>query len=66
MLGVCDHDALFTYILNGWEGSAGDGRVYRDALQKGLVTLRGKFRLGDAAYKLSMHCLVPSQGMGFS
>lgn len=65
MLGVCDFDGLFTYILNGWEGSAGDGRVYRDGLQKGLVTLLRKFRLADAAYKLSLYCLTPYVGVRY-
>ncbi|KAL0313178.1 UNVERIFIED_CONTAM: hypothetical protein Sradi_5717100 [Sesamum radiatum] len=27
VLGVCDRDMKFTYVLTGWEGSAADARV---------------------------------------
>lgn len=34
----------FSYVLAGWEGSAADGRVLRDALSRpnGLKVPRGK------------------------
>ena len=32
VLGVCSQDMRFIYILPGWEGSAANGRVLRDAL----------------------------------
>ncbi|KAI4319438.1 hypothetical protein MLD38_033035 [Melastoma candidum] len=32
VLAACSHDGLFTYVLAGWEGSAADGRVLREAL----------------------------------
>ncbi|WVZ81723.1 hypothetical protein U9M48_029066 [Paspalum notatum var. saurae] len=32
VLGVCAPDMQFIYVLPGWEGSAHDGRVLRDAL----------------------------------
>ncbi|KAF3680696.1 putative ABC transporter B family member 25-like [Capsicum annuum] len=32
VLGVCDRNLNFTYMLPGWEGSAADGRVLRDAI----------------------------------
>nr|KAJ0208084.1 hypothetical protein LSAT_V11C500276800 [Lactuca sativa] len=32
VLGVCSQDMQFIYVLPGWEGSAADGRVLRDAL----------------------------------
>ncbi|XP_073135702.1 uncharacterized protein [Henckelia pumila] len=32
VLGVCDRDMKFIYALTGWEGSAADARVLRDAL----------------------------------
>jgi hypothetical protein len=31
VLAVVDFDMNFTYVLAGWEGSAHDGRVIRDA-----------------------------------
>ncbi|XP_004235461.2 uncharacterized protein [Solanum lycopersicum] len=32
VLGVCDRNLNFTYVLPGWEGLAADGRVLRDAV----------------------------------
>lgn len=34
VLGVCAPDMQFIYILPGWEGSAHDGRVLRDAISR--------------------------------
>ncbi|KAL5170750.1 putative helicase MAGATAMA 3 [Glycine soja] len=34
VLGVCDPDLRFIYVLPRWEGSAGDSRVLRDALRR--------------------------------
>jgi hypothetical protein len=44
VLGVCAPDMQFIYVLPGWEGSAADGRVLRDALSRptGLRVPRGK------------------------
>ena len=34
VLGACTPNMEFTYVLPGWEGSAHDGRVLRDALSR--------------------------------
>ena len=34
VLGVCTRDLKFVYVLSGWEGSATDSRVLRDAITK--------------------------------
>lgn len=34
VLGVCAPDMQFIYLLPGWEGSAHDGRVLRDAIHR--------------------------------
>ncbi|KAL0304724.1 UNVERIFIED_CONTAM: hypothetical protein Sangu_3068100 [Sesamum angustifolium] len=34
VLGVCDRDMRFIYVLVGWEGSAADSRVLRDAITR--------------------------------
>ena len=34
VLGVCTRDMKFVYVLPGWEGSAHDNRVLRDALSR--------------------------------
>lgn len=44
-LAVCDRNLMFVYILPGWEGSAADSRVLRDAINRnhGLKVPRGIF-----------------------
>ena len=44
VLGVCVPDMQFIYVYLGWEGSAADGRVLRDASSRsnGLKVPRGK------------------------
>ncbi|KAI8002511.1 Protein ALP1-like [Camellia lanceoleosa] len=34
VLGVCSQDMNFIYVLPGWEGSAADSRVFRDAINR--------------------------------
>jgi hypothetical protein len=34
VLGICDRNMKFVYVLAGWEGSASDGRVLRDAMDR--------------------------------
>ena len=45
VLGVCAPDMQFIYVLPGWEGSAHDGRVLRDAITRpnGLHIPQGEF-----------------------
>lgn len=33
-LAACDRRMRFVYVLPGWEGSAGDARVLRDAINR--------------------------------
>ncbi|KAG6417713.1 hypothetical protein SASPL_119905 [Salvia splendens] len=35
-LAVCDRRLRFVYVLPGWEGSAGDSRILRDAISRPL------------------------------
>jgi hypothetical protein len=50
----------FTYVLAGWEGSAHDTAVWRDAqYYKGFTTLSGKYWLGDAGDPNTDTILVP-------
>ena len=63
VLAVCNFDMKFTYVLAGWEGSAHDGAVYRDArFSKGFITPPGKYWLGDAGYANTDTVLVPYRG----
>ncbi|KAL8483606.1 hypothetical protein ACS0TY_026335 [Phlomoides rotata] len=43
VLGVCDMNMRFVYVLTGWEGSAADSRVLRNAINRenGLKVPRG-------------------------
>ena len=34
VLGACSRDMKFIFVMPGWEGSASDSRVLRDALNK--------------------------------
>lgn len=34
VLGVCDRNMNFIFILPGWEGSASDSRILRDAITR--------------------------------
>ncbi|XP_019162170.1 PREDICTED: uncharacterized protein LOC109158726 [Ipomoea nil] len=34
VLGACTPDMQFIYVLPGWEGSAADGRILRDAISR--------------------------------
>jgi hypothetical protein len=65
VLGVCDFDMRFTYILVGWEGSAHDGRVLSDALQHGFPLVEGKYYLADAGYSLTPNTLTPYRGVRY-
>lgn len=59
VLAACDFDLMFTYVLAGWEGSAGDGKVYADALTKGYRLSETLFDLMDAGFALTTKCLTP-------
>jgi hypothetical protein len=48
LLGVVNFDLTFQYALTGWEGSTHYGKVFQDALTKGLNIPVGKYYLGDA------------------
>nr|GEV16734.1 myb/SANT-like domain, Harbinger transposase-derived nuclease domain protein [Tanacetum cinerariifolium] len=52
VLGVCSQDMQFIYVLAGWEGSAVDGRILRDALARPneLKVPRPCYYLVDVGY----------------
>ncbi|KAH9103474.1 hypothetical protein AeMF1_006631 [Aphanomyces euteiches] len=59
VLAACDFDMCFTYVLAGWEGTAGDGKVYADALTKGLTLSRNMYDLADCGFGLTLKALTP-------
>ncbi|KAJ9539520.1 hypothetical protein OSB04_032253 [Centaurea solstitialis] len=64
VLGVCTRDLKFVYDLAGWEGSATDSRVLRDAVtrQNGLKITPGNYYLADAGYINGEGFLAPYRG----
>jgi len=65
VLGVVNFDLTFQFLLAGWEGTAHDGKVLRDALSKGFKIPPGKYYLGDAGYALKPYCLTPYHGVHY-
>nr|XP_028965142.1 protein ALP1-like [Malus domestica] len=61
VLGVCTPDMQFIYVLPGWEGSAHDGRVRRDAVTRrnGLKVPNGCYYLVDGGYTNGKGFLAP-------
>nr|GEU90746.1 zinc finger MYM-type protein 1 [Tanacetum cinerariifolium] len=61
MLGVCCPNMQFIYVFPGWEGSAHDGRVLRDAVSRvdGLKIPQGCYYLVDAGYCNAPGFLAP-------
>ncbi|XP_057531016.1 protein ALP1-like [Amaranthus tricolor] len=64
VLGVCSPELEFIYVLPGWEGSAHDGRVLRDAISRpnGLKVPRGCYYLCDGGYTNGDGFLTPHRG----
>nr|XP_043639522.1 protein ALP1-like [Erigeron canadensis] len=67
VLGVCTRDLQFTYVLAGWEGSAADSRVLRDAISRpnGLKVPHGNYYLCDAGYMNCEGFLSPYRGQRY-
>ncbi|XP_060962712.1 protein ALP1-like isoform X1 [Cannabis sativa] len=67
VLGVCSQDLQFIYVLPGWEGSAADGRVLRDAIRRtnGLCVPNGYYYLVDAGYTNCKGFLAPYRGQRY-
>ncbi|XP_057764994.1 uncharacterized protein LOC130985849 [Salvia miltiorrhiza] len=60
-LAVCDRNGKFVYVLPGWEGSAADSRVLRDALTRvhGFRVPKRNYYLCDNGYANSDGFLAP-------
>jgi len=54
VLGVCDRQMKFVYVLAGWEGSASDSRVLRDAMSRddAFIVPNGKYLYHNAKIEL--------------
>ncbi|KMS99984.1 hypothetical protein BVRB_1g018230 [Beta vulgaris subsp. vulgaris] len=67
VLAACTRDMQFIYLLPGWEGSAHDNRVLRDALsrQSPLKVPQGNYYLCDAGYMNCEGFLTPFRGQRY-
>ncbi|KAL8556858.1 hypothetical protein ACS0TY_004364 [Phlomoides rotata] len=67
VLGVCDMEMQFVYVLTGWEGSVADSRVLRDAInrQNGLKVPIGNYYLCDNGYANCEGFLTPYKGVRY-
>ncbi|KAL0366882.1 UNVERIFIED_CONTAM: hypothetical protein Sradi_3578300 [Sesamum radiatum] len=61
VLGVCNPNMQFIYVLFGWEGSAADSRVLRDAIHQphGFRVPSGNYYLCDNGYANADGFLTP-------
>ncbi|KAL6523629.1 hypothetical protein OROGR_017232 [Orobanche gracilis] len=61
VLAACSFDLRFTYVLPGWEGTASDSRILKDALHRtnGLKIPRGKYYILDAGFMLRKGLITP-------
>ncbi|XP_058734266.1 uncharacterized protein LOC131605995 [Vicia villosa] len=61
VLVACSFDLRFTYVFPGWEGTASDSRILKDALRRtnGLKIPRGKFYILDAGFMLRKGLITP-------
>ncbi|XP_020243516.1 uncharacterized protein LOC109821767 [Asparagus officinalis] len=64
VLAACTFDLKFTYVLPGWEGTASDSRILKNALQRRfpLKIPQGKYYLADGGYMLKSRIIPPYRG----
>ncbi|KAL0385468.1 UNVERIFIED_CONTAM: hypothetical protein Sradi_2941100 [Sesamum radiatum] len=67
VLGVCNPNMQFIFVLSGWEGSAADSRVLRDAINRphGLCVPTGNYYLCDNGYANAEGFLTPYRGVRY-
>ena len=57
----CSFDLQFIYSLTGWEGSAANAWVYKDACLKDLNIPNGKYYLADARFPACRQLLTSNR-----
>ncbi|KAL8484114.1 hypothetical protein ACS0TY_026708 [Phlomoides rotata] len=67
VLAVCDRNMNYIYVLFGWEGSATDSRVLRDAVTRthGLKVPTGNYYLVNGGYTNGNGFLSPYRGFRY-
>ncbi|KAM3325312.1 hypothetical protein P3S67_000437 [Capsicum chacoense] len=66
ILVVVDFNMCFTFALAGWEGSAHDNRIFREALRRQELNfphpLKNKYYLVDSGYSHTKEYMAPYRG----
>ncbi|XP_022031205.2 uncharacterized protein LOC110932156 [Helianthus annuus] len=67
VLAACTFDLKFTYVLTGWEGTASDSRIIKDAFSRSdkLVIPTGKYYLVDAGLPHTSSLMTPYRGVRY-
>ncbi|XP_028768055.1 uncharacterized protein LOC114725688 [Neltuma alba] len=67
VLAACSFDLKFTYVLTGWEGTASDSRIIKNALTREdkLKIPEGKYYLVDAGFMLTSGLITPYRGVRY-
>ncbi|KAF2311200.1 hypothetical protein GH714_020123 [Hevea brasiliensis] len=67
VLAACSFDMKFTYVLPGWEGTASDSRILKNAMDREdkLLIPQGKFYLVDAGLPLRSGLIAPYRGVRY-
>ncbi|KAF2293662.1 hypothetical protein GH714_003932 [Hevea brasiliensis] len=67
VLAACSFDMKFTYVLPGWEGTASDSRILKNALDREdkLLIPQGKFYLVDAGLPLRSGLIAQYRGVRY-
>nr|KAJ0217647.1 hypothetical protein LSAT_V11C300112400 [Lactuca sativa] len=67
VLAACSFDLKFTYVLTGWEGTASDSRIVKDALKRDdkLLFPRGRYCLVDAGLPHTIELMTPYRGVRY-
>lgn len=61
VLAACTFDLRFCYVLSGWEGSAADGCVFKDAHRVDFAVPPGSYYLADPGFAACDALMVPFQ-----
>ncbi|KAJ4758600.1 nuclease [Rhynchospora pubera] len=61
ILAACGFDLKFMYVLAGWEGTASDSKILKNALSRSnrLIIPEGKYYLVDAGFMTKSSLLTP-------
>ncbi|KAJ0734418.1 putative harbinger transposase-derived nuclease domain-containing protein [Helianthus annuus] len=67
VLAACTFDLKFTYVLTGWERTASDSRIIKDAFSRSdkLVIPTGKYCLVDAGLPHTSTLMTPYRGVRY-